>query len=316
MLRDAALRQRILDYLTHADGLGPLPAADVAGLMHETSDEAFYVSILAAESFIVRDDQGNTSEPPPDAFGFGEVPGVDILGGQDGFAQIILEPGAFYEVEIHPADTPLTVDVVRGTGALASRLERFLDQELPVGSCLLLYFDEDGFAGAFLDHGCNGAPDEPLAPTATADSPDGVDIDPPDLVTDMTVVTPGVARVSASATDEGSGLKELLVSTDGSLFELYVAPVEVTMLDTPSVFFIAEDYLGNRAVAEVRTGRNGDGNGDGNVDVLDVFYLINHLFAGGPAPLAPADANGDGNVDVLDVFYLINHLFAGGPTPV
>jgi hypothetical protein len=29
----------------------------------------------------------------------------------------------------------------------------------------------------------------------------------------------------------------------------------------------------------------------------------------------PGDVNGDGVVDVSDVFYLINYLFAGGPAP-
>jgi hypothetical protein len=40
------------------------------------------------------------------------------------------------------------------------------------------------------------------------------------------------------------------------------------------------------------------------------------LFAGGPAPVGPGDVNGDGQVNVADVFYLINYLFAGGPAPV
>jgi hypothetical protein len=30
----------------------------------------------------------------------------------------------------------------------------------------------------------------------------------------------------------------------------------------------------------------------------------------------PGDVNGDGIVDISDVFYLINFLFAGGPAPV
>jgi streptogramin lyase len=59
----------------------------------------------------------------------------------------------------------------------------------------------------------------------------------------------------------------------------------------------------------------GDANGDGWVTVADVFYLINNLFAGGPAPIGSGDANGDGSVTVSDVFYLINYLFAGGPAP-
>jgi hypothetical protein len=59
----------------------------------------------------------------------------------------------------------------------------------------------------------------------------------------------------------------------------------------------------------------GDVNGDGVVDVADVFFLINHLFAGGPSPLGRANVNGDMSVSVADVFYLINYLFAGGPAP-
>jgi hypothetical protein len=61
---------------------------------------------------------------------------------------------------------------------------------------------------------------------------------------------------------------------------------------------------------------NGDVNVSGAVDVNDVFYLINFLFAGGTAPTGCADANGDAKLDVSDVFYLINYLFAGGAPPV
>ncbi len=60
----------------------------------------------------------------------------------------------------------------------------------------------------------------------------------------------------------------------------------------------------------------GDGNGDGVTDIADVFYLIQYLFAGGPAPQGDADANGDGTLDVGDLFYLINYLFGGGPPPI
>jgi hypothetical protein len=61
---------------------------------------------------------------------------------------------------------------------------------------------------------------------------------------------------------------------------------------------------------------SGDIDGNGVLNVNDVFYLINHLFAGGPPPLGPANPDGVGGTDVADVFYLINFLFAGGPPPV
>jgi hypothetical protein len=60
----------------------------------------------------------------------------------------------------------------------------------------------------------------------------------------------------------------------------------------------------------------GDVDASNTIDVADVFYLINTLFASGPAPATGSgDVNGDGNVDIADVFFLINYLFAGGPGP-
>ncbi|HEX9916666.1 MAG TPA: choice-of-anchor Q domain-containing protein [candidate division Zixibacteria bacterium] len=66
----------------------------------------------------------------------------------------------------------------------------------------------------------------------------------------------------------------------------------------------------------------GDANGDGQITVSDVVYLINYLFKGGPPPECPpqpylscGDANCDGKVTVSDVIYLINYLFKGGPPP-
>jgi hypothetical protein len=59
----------------------------------------------------------------------------------------------------------------------------------------------------------------------------------------------------------------------------------------------------------------GDANGDGVVDIGDVFYMINNLFAGGPAPVKNSDVNADGHLDIADVFFAINYLFAGGPAP-
>lgn len=61
----------------------------------------------------------------------------------------------------------------------------------------------------------------------------------------------------------------------------------------------------------------GDVNGDGNISIADIVYLINYLFKMGPAPYIQwkADANGDCKVSVADVVYLINFLFKGGDPP-
>src|SRR6185369_3063556 len=64
-----------------------------------------------------------------------------------------------------------------------------------------------------------------------------------------------------------------------------------------------------------------DPNGDNVIDPADIFYLVNYLFTGGPAPigadgLLSGDANGDDVVDPADIFYTVNYLFTGGPAPM
>jgi len=61
----------------------------------------------------------------------------------------------------------------------------------------------------------------------------------------------------------------------------------------------------------------GDPNGSGDVDIDDVVYLVNYIFAGGPAPdpLESGDVDCSGNTDIDDVVYLIGFIFSGGPDP-
>ncbi len=66
-------------------------------------------------------------------------------------------------------------------------------------------------------------------------------------------------------------------------------------------------------IVDCSTKPKGDVNASGLVDSLDIFYLINSLFAGGPPPVCPGsgDVNGDGVTNPSDIFYLINYIFAG-----
>lgn len=62
----------------------------------------------------------------------------------------------------------------------------------------------------------------------------------------------------------------------------------------------------------------GDADGNLDINILDITYLISYLYKGGPPPepLEAGDANGDGPVNILDITYLINYLYKGGPDPV
>ncbi|MBK7091280.1 MAG: right-handed parallel beta-helix repeat-containing protein [bacterium] len=61
----------------------------------------------------------------------------------------------------------------------------------------------------------------------------------------------------------------------------------------------------------------GDADGNGTVNVSDAVFLLNYIFAFGPAPIPPAagDPNCDGNCNISDVVYIINYIFSGGPAP-
>ncbi|MEW5924160.1 MAG: M6 family metalloprotease domain-containing protein, partial [Candidatus Zixiibacteriota bacterium] len=62
----------------------------------------------------------------------------------------------------------------------------------------------------------------------------------------------------------------------------------------------------------------GDANSSGTVNLLDVTFLINYLYRGGPEPIPPqsGDANASGSLNILDVTYIINYLYRSGPEPL
>jgi hypothetical protein len=61
----------------------------------------------------------------------------------------------------------------------------------------------------------------------------------------------------------------------------------------------------------------GDVNTDEQVNVLDIVFLINYIFVGGPAPqqLSLADVNCSGGTNIADVVIMINYIFRNGPAP-
>ena len=61
----------------------------------------------------------------------------------------------------------------------------------------------------------------------------------------------------------------------------------------------------------------GDVNGSGEIDLDDVIYLIQYIFADGPppVPIEIADVDCSGGADIDDVVYLIAFIFTGGNPP-
>ncbi|MBN2227462.1 MAG: immune inhibitor A [candidate division Zixibacteria bacterium] len=77
--------------------------------------------------------------------------------------------------------------------------------------------------------------------------------------------------------------------------------------------------LAKVTIAEAPEPRCGDVNGDNNVDLLDILFLISHIYGNppGPTPEDPesADVNADGDINLLDILHLISYLYGNPPGP-
>jgi glucose/arabinose dehydrogenase len=93
------------------------------------------------------------------------------------------------------------------------------------------------------------------------------------------------------------------------------SPVDQFVGQDGSLYYLAR---GAGAVVRIRWTQHleGDVNGDSTTNDADAFYLINYLYAGGPAPVQGGDVDGNGQVNAGDLTYLIAYLLGRGPTPV
>jgi hypothetical protein len=63
----------------------------------------------------------------------------------------------------------------------------------------------------------------------------------------------------------------------------------------------------------------GDLNSDGSDNtILDLNFMVNRIFRGGPDPLCSPEGDLDGNgtpLQILDLNFMVNKIFRGGPNP-
>ncbi|GEM_PF-1491831 len=71
-------------------------------------------------------------------------------------------------------------------------------------------------------------------------------------------------------------------------------------------------------IRDFKTWKLGDVNANWAVDILDIVYLVNFKFKGGPAPTPLYSGDIDGNcvINILDIVYLVNYKFKTGPDPL
>jgi hypothetical protein len=142
------------------------------------------------------------------------------------------------------------------------------------------------------------------------------DIDPASMyindsiAPDSTEIIPGLPGFVGDVMSISFPLSDF-VAGYGSLFETTVQPYTVFGSFGDGVPFVGNGQfvlIGHRA---------GDANMSGSVDIDDVMFLVQFIFAEGdaPVPIEAGDADCSGSVDIEDIVYLVNHILAGGYAP-
>lgn len=79
--------------------------------------------------------------------------------------------------------------------------------------------------------------------------------------------------------------------------------------------FWSAPFLGSCCI-----GTRGDLNADGESNtLLDLNFMVNQIFRGGPDPLCSLESDLDGNgttSTITDLLYIINFIYRSGPIPV
>jgi len=112
-----------------------------------------------------------------------------------------------------------------------------------------------------------------------------------------------------------AGTPEQTIDFDSAFF----APAGEFILSPPDGGTIYPSYIDcGEAEISIIDFMCGDPDGSLTINILDVTFLINYLYKGGPPPdpEASGDANGDGSINILDVTYLINYLYKDGAPPI
>jgi hypothetical protein len=94
----------------------------------------------------------------------------------------------------------------------------------------------------------------------------------------------------------------------------YYFTIQVQDSDSPPA---VQEHSYALEIGAAPVGVDGDADGNGIITISDAVYLINYIFAGGPAPspLSKGDADCNGIITISDAVVLINYIFAGGPAP-
>ena len=75
----------------------------------------------------------------------------------------------------------------------------------------------------------------------------------------------------------------------------------------------------NDAMVRIQGHIAGDVNLDGSANIIDLTFLVDYIFRGGPEPILTETSDVDAScnkANIVDLTYFVDYVFRGGPSPV
>jgi probable HAF family extracellular repeat protein len=201
----------------------------------------YYLTIADGTSVVVSDELGNNTAPIGEIFR-GQVPGVDIYSMGEQVELITIPTTGVHTVTFQTTTQPIFLELTAGTSQTATQAVRYQDLTLPSGVTAMLKITPQGAEDLRYDGDGDGTFETSITPTVSVTGDLADDLEPPAI----TISISDSLLVTLTAQDSGSGLSDFFYSLDGTNYQPYTAPFQITPSQN-TIYGYADDNVANRA---------------------------------------------------------------------
>jgi pimeloyl-ACP methyl ester carboxylesterase/outer membrane protein assembly factor BamB len=207
--------------------------------------QAYYLQIGGAASATLMDEAGDLTHPLGDVPNAGLPDVTSYLLGEDTFLSIMPTDDS-YTLTFVTGESPVAIDLTKGTDVETSQAIRYLDLNLPANTSVRLEITPEGVGELYYDSNSDGTFDTPISPIVSVSGSAAQDTEPP-VITFTEVPHTTTRLITLTASDSESGVKAIYYSTDGSSFRPYTSPFNIDPHSNPVVYAFADDNVANRS---------------------------------------------------------------------
>jgi pimeloyl-ACP methyl ester carboxylesterase len=208
-------------------------------------EPVYNLSVLGSRMVLISDSFGNTTNPLSTSIDEGVNTVSTTVTGED-FLNSIIPLDQNYKAILRTSESPLTITLTKKQGNTTITAIRYLDIAIPPNVFAQLEITPQGVSILKYDSDGNGTFDTSVNPTINVTGTQAQDTEPPAIVINETVQN-GTSQIVLEATDAGTGIRRVMYSLNGTIFQPYSIPLTLTSAQTPTIYVFADDNVFNRS---------------------------------------------------------------------